>query len=195
MAGAERRSKLPTTVDEFFAWDGEEDGKKYELVDGRLRAMSPAAATHGVIQSNLAILIGNHIRSSGLPCIVVIEPPIVPKVQSRRNLRVPDLGVSCVKSADADLALADPMLLIEILSPSNQADTWNNVWAYTTIPSLREILIVESTRLAAKVLTRLDDATWPADTTSVSARGTMRLSSLDFEVPLREVYAGSRLAK
>jgi hypothetical protein len=36
---------------------------------------------------------------------------------------------------EEESALTDPVLLIEILSPSNQAETWANVWAYATIPS------------------------------------------------------------
>ena len=38
--------------------------------------------------------------------------------------------------APASRALADPVLLVEILSPSNQAESRANVWAYTTIPSV-----------------------------------------------------------
>jgi Uma2 family endonuclease len=46
--------------------------------------------------------------------------------------------------ADADPAfglLAEPIVVIEILSPSNANDTWGNVVLYTTIPSVREILV------------------------------------------------------
>ena len=35
-------------------------------------------------------------------------------------------------------SLADPLLLVEILSPSNEAKTRVNEWAYATIPSVRE---------------------------------------------------------
>jgi hypothetical protein len=34
--------------------------------------------------------------------------------------------------------LTCPVLLIEILSTSNQAETWANVWAYTSVPSVPE---------------------------------------------------------
>jgi hypothetical protein len=32
--------------------------------------------------------------------------------------------------------VADPVRLAEILSPGNEAETWRNVWAYTTIPTV-----------------------------------------------------------
>ena len=30
-----------------------------------------------------------------------------------------------------------PVLMVEILSPTNKTETWTNVWAYTTIPTVR----------------------------------------------------------
>jgi hypothetical protein len=36
-------------------------------------------------------------------------------------------------------ALPDPLALNEILSPSTAVDTWDDVWTYATIPSVREI--------------------------------------------------------
>ena len=53
---------------------------------------------------------------------------------------------------------SDPVLLVEILSPSNRAETWTNVWAYTTIPSVREILVLHSLRIRAELLRRDDTA-------------------------------------
>ncbi len=35
----------------------------------------------------------------------------------------------------------DPILAIEILSVSNRAETWSNVWTYCSIPSLLEIMV------------------------------------------------------
>ena len=57
----------------------------------------------------------------------------------------------------------DPVLLIEILSPSNEAQTRANIWAYTTIPSVREILAVHSTRIEAELLRRNPDGSWPEE--------------------------------
>jgi Uma2 family endonuclease len=45
--------------------------------------------------------------------------------------------------------VADPVLVIEIPSPSNEVETWANIWAYTTIPTVTEILIVSSTKIEA----------------------------------------------
>ena len=55
------------TVDEFLAWDGGGHQGKLELVDGLVRAMAPASATHAMIQGNL-ILIGNHLCRQNSLC-------------------------------------------------------------------------------------------------------------------------------
>ena len=51
------------------------------------------------------------------------------------------------------------MLLIEILSPSNQAETWRNVWAYLTMPMLKEILVIGTLPMGVDLLRRGDDGT------------------------------------
>jgi hypothetical protein len=48
---------------------------------------------------------------------------------SAHNVRVPDLGVTCSPLLFGQATLPEPVLLIEILSPSNQAKTWSNVRA------------------------------------------------------------------
>lgn len=88
--------------------------------------------------------------------------------------------------------LTDPVLLVEILSPSNQAETWANVWAYTTIPSVREILIVHSTAVRADLLRRDPDGNWPERALTVED-GTLDLRSIDFRIGLAALYQGTRL--
>jgi Uma2 family endonuclease len=194
MASA-RHKPLPTmTAEEFFAWPGDGSQRKFELVDGVIKAMSPAHPTHGIIQARLAYLLARHLSEARLSCVVVTEPPVVPRINASANVRVPDLGVSCAKKPDGEPHLADPVLLIEILSPSNQSHTWRNVWAYATIPSVSEILIVQSTKIEARVLRKLPDGTWPDAATDIAAGAALELSSVGLTLPLEDLYTGTRLA-
>jgi hypothetical protein len=84
--------------------------------------------------------------------------------------------------------------LIEIMSPGNAKNTWSNVWAYASIPSVREILILQSTRIEAEFLQSQPDGTWPADPELIRADGTLRLDSIDFSAPLSVAYAKTHLA-
>lgn len=126
--------KLPRamTVDEFIDWPGDGSGRTFQLVDGELRAISPGSATHATITANLARLIGNALVASGTGCRIATEPGVITRIRSHINLRVPDLGVTRTADAPGQQALTDPVALIEVLSPGNAANTWDNVWAYTT---------------------------------------------------------------
>jgi Uma2 family endonuclease len=180
------------TVAEFLDWPGDGSGRTFQLVDGELRPMSPGTPTHGTIQMTLGALILSALGASG-KCRVVCAPGVITAKHAHINMRVPDLGVTCAPDAPADRALPDPVVLIEILSPSDATDTWDNVWAYTTIPSVREIAVVHSTSVKAELLRRGPDGQWPAQPDQIDADGTLRLESIAFECPLRAVYAQTHL--
>jgi Uma2 family endonuclease len=182
------------TAADFLNWQGDGSGRKFQLVDGELRAMSPASVTRGRIQSKLDRLIGNWLEKAGAKCEVVTEPAVATRVRANINLRVPDLGVTCMPDAAGQQTLPDPILLIEILSPGNASATWENVWSYTTIPSVREIVIVYSTRVFAELLRRQAAGNWPEDPEEIGPEGTLRLDSIAFACPLHDVYAQTHLA-
>jgi Uma2 family endonuclease len=186
-------AKVPIrmTVAEFLKWDSQ-DGLRYELVDGEPRAMAPASTIHGFLQNELGRLIGNHLREQASGCEVVANPGIVPRLLSEHNVRIPDLAVTCAPLAPGQALLSDPVLVIEILSPSNQAKTWANVWAYTSIPSVREILVLRADRIAAELLRRSPQEEWP-DRPIAIAEGQLALESIGFRVALAELYARTGL--
>jgi Uma2 family endonuclease len=194
MTSARRRLPAQMTADEFMAWPGDGAGGRYQLIDGELRAMSPASTTHGTIQGELAGFIRDQLRGLGKRCRMVIEPAVAVRVRANINRRVPDIGVSCAADAPGQIELPDPILLVEIVSPGNKDDTWDNVWAYTSIPTVSEILVVQSTRVEAEVFRRQADGTWPAESEMVAADGTLVLTSIGLSVPLRDIYHSTYLA-
>jgi len=182
------------TLDEFLAWNsGDPTGSTWQLIDGEPMAMAPGSLAHGAIQGEIARLLGNHLLERRSPCYVVAEPGIVPRVRANQNYRVPDLGVTCVPPSQ-DLMMAEPVLLIEILSPSNEPETRANIWAYATIPSVREILIIRSTRIEAELLVRNPDGTWPSEPEIIGAGGTVTLASIDYAAPIAACYRTTALA-
>jgi hypothetical protein len=122
---------------------------------------APASLTHGALRSEIARLMGNHLRASGSRCRVITAPGVVPRVLAEHNMRLPDLAVTCTPPERDACALTDPGLIVDTLSPGNQGQTWSNVWAYISIPSVREILVVRSDEIAASLLRRETDGTWP----------------------------------
>jgi Uma2 family endonuclease len=186
--------KIPVrmTVAEFSAWKPPSP-QLWQLVDGEPQAMAPANRTHGAVQAELCSLVRNHLAERSSPCSVITTPGVIPRVQSETNVRVPDLAVTCSGYDAEESALANPVLLIEILSPSNQAETWANVWAYTTIPTVQEILVLKTAAIGAELLRRDQDGSWPKQPLAIEA-GELTLKSIGFSIPLAAAYRTTRLA-
>jgi Uma2 family endonuclease len=187
-------AKIPVrmTVAEFLVWDAG-DGRPWQLVDGEPQAMAPASRTHGAIQAELCRLIANHLSERSSLCSVLANPGVVPRVQAEHNVRIPDLAVICSEYESEEPVIADPVLIVEILSPSNEAETWANVWAYATIPSVREIVVLRTVSIGADLLRRRANGSWPR-TPEVIEAGDLVLESIGYQAPLTALYRTTRLA-
>jgi Uma2 family endonuclease len=189
------RAHVPArmTLTEFLSWDpADPSGCQWQLVDGEPVAMAPGSESHAALQGEIGRLIGNHLIERGGPCRLLSQPGIVPRVRSDRNFRIPGLAVTCAPPA-LGLMVPEPVLLIEILSPSNEAETRGNIWAYTTIPSVQEILAVHSTRIEAELLRRDADANWPEEPATLAATDTLTLTSIGFATNLAALYRTTAL--
>lgn len=187
---------LSLTVPEFLEWAASPaggEGAAWQLRDGAPELMAPAAEPHGAIQAELARLLGNHLADTGRRCRVVVEPGVIPRLRSERNMLVPDLGVTCAPPSSG-VALPEPLVLVEIVSPSNERATRANLWAFATIPSVAEIVSVWSVAVKAEILRRLPDGAWPERPEAVGEDGAVRLHSLGFEAPLRALYRTTALS-
>jgi hypothetical protein len=182
----------PMTVAAFLEWDAP-DGTRWQLVDGVPQAMAPANGTHAVIQAEVGALIRNHLAEHRPGCKALANPGVIPLKDSERNFRIPDIGVTCAPVRRGVVEIAEPLLLIEILSPGNAAQTWFNVWAYTSIPSVQEILVIRTASMGVQRLRRLPDGSWP-DVPHPIDRGEVELASVGFRVALAALYAGTWLA-
>lgn len=182
------------TVAEFLAWPGDGTGRIYELVDGQLRARDAASDTHGTIHACLVRLLANHVVMTRPDCRVVTAPGIQPKLRSDWNFRIPEIAVTCTPNRADVHKTPDPILIVEILSPSNAADTWSNVALFATLPSVAEILVVESEQVGAHLLQRGADGVWPENPQEIGHGGSLELASIGLTVALTEAYRGTHLA-
>jgi Uma2 family endonuclease len=182
------------TVAEFLTWDSDDPTvHTWQLIDGEPTAMAPASDNHGAFHAELSGRLWAHLTASGGRCRAVIEPGIVPRGRSDRNYRVPGIGITCAPPSDGQM-LPDPLVLIEILSPSNETETWANVWAYLSIPTVMEVLIVNGTRVEAELLRRNPDGTWPEVPERIGPADVLDLDSIGFTVPLAMLYRTTTLA-
>lgn len=189
-------TKLPPakmTVAEFLDWDSTGHTGKLELVEGQVRAMSPASGTHALVQARLAILIGSQLMARNSPCRVGTEAPISPRIHANDNVRAPDLAVTCAPVSDAKL-FPEPVLIVEVLSPSNQRETWESIRALASLPSLKEILVVDSERRWAEIFRREADGGWPVHGQArLEGDGVVELESIGVSFTLDDIYEGTHL--
>lgn len=188
--------KLPPmmTVNDFLDWEGDGTDTRYELVDGVLRAMAPTSGTHGVIHTNLIFELSGHLRANAPRCRVVTAPGIRPLVRADWNFRIPDVGVTCSAIQAGDRNISEPRLLIEVLSPSNAADTYENIRAYASLPSVEALIVVHSTRIEVEVLLKGEHNVWPANATILSTGADLVLPSIALTLPVTRLYEGTYLA-
>ena len=81
-------------------------------------------------------------------------------------------------------------MIVEILSPSNTADTRAAVVRYMTMPSVQEILVLHSMEVRAELWQRVPDARWMM----LAADDEVLLNSIGLSVRLGIFYrsAGTR---
>jgi Uma2 family endonuclease len=137
--------KTRMTVDEYLAWAEGRPGR-YELVDGTVFAMAPERAAHA--ETKLAIHMGlvAGIRARALPCHVLPDGMTV-RIDNATAYE-PDGLVYCgTELAPSALEVPNPVIVVEVLSPSSQhIDTTGKLAGYFSLPSVSHYLIVDPDR-------------------------------------------------
>src|SRR5436853_2679349 len=125
------------TLEEFLQWaDG--TATRWELIDGVPYAMAPPAVAHGRLRIRLGARIDAAL-SSRPPCFVQSEAGIV-RPDRRDTFYVADLAVSCTPAEAGQQITPEPVLIIEVLSPTTIAeDLQEKIPDYLKIPSVREV--------------------------------------------------------
>jgi Uma2 family endonuclease len=171
------------TLEEFLAFD---DGTEisYQLFEGRIVAMNPPLRGHGTLVGRLIRIIGNQLKP---PCEVIAEAGIIP-VNRRHSWYKADLIVTCTPGNYKDQFIAEPVLVVEVLSPTTSATDFNRKLPdYQQIPSMRDVLLVSSIERLIRHWRREGDG-WAEHRHRRSA--TVRLSGLPVAIAMSELYAG-----
>lgn len=134
---------------------------KHELVDGVMVAMSGGSPQHAALASSFARLLGNALE--GRPCRVFSSDLRV-HVVATGLVAYPDLSVVCgpLQVDDDDPhAIVNPVLLVEVLSPSTEAwDRGTKAAHYRRIEPLSEYVLVSQDHRRVEVVRRTAVGTW-----------------------------------
>ncbi|HYZ26835.1 MAG TPA: Uma2 family endonuclease [Geminicoccaceae bacterium] len=171
------------TLEEFLAFDDGTD-TSYQLFEGRIVAMNPPLRGHGTLVVRLAALISTQLKP---PCEAVAEAGIIP-VNRRHSWYKADLIVTCTPGNFKDQFIAEPVLVIEVLSPTTSATDFNRKLPdYQQIPSMQDVLLVSSMERLIRHWRR-DPNGWTEHRHRRSA--TVRLSGLPVALPMADLYDG-----
>ena len=174
------------TVDEFLRWEDGTD-TRYELVGGLVVAMAPPAPAHGILAVRLGGLIDAALRSRR-PCNAQSEAGIV-RPDRDDTCYVADLAVTCEPLTAADRLIRNPVLIVEVLSPSTAAfDRQTKIADYRRIPSVQEILLIDSASAFAEILRR-DGERWITEIVQ-GPSATLSLVAVPMTVAMAELYEG-----
>jgi Uma2 family endonuclease len=178
---AQAKHKLPT-LEEFLAWE-EQQETRHEFVDGALFMMSGGTEAHDVVR--LAIASTLRSKLAGGPCGARLDLKLVcPNGRSR----YPDVAVVCGPRDPKATRLIDPVVLIEVLSPSTRStDYLIKPTDYASVPSVTTYLIVDPDEPRIDILRRSGDRFEP-EPQAYGREAVVGLPEIGIELQLAELY-------
>jgi Uma2 family endonuclease len=176
---------------EFLVWDSGDD-RRYELVAGVPVAMAPPSQEHGILAVNMARHIAEALDSRP-PCTVRVEAGIAP-LDRTDTCHQADLAVTCTPPVRGQALVADPLVVVEVLSPSTEGrDRKVKLPDYRALPSVAEVVLIDSQRMYCEVHHRFDEGRWLVDLLR-QPEAVLQLESIGFAQPLAILYANVPLA-
>jgi Uma2 family endonuclease len=170
-------------VDQFLTWSDAREGK-WELHGGVPVAMSPEHARHGGVKAFAATALVNAIGRARAPCGVYVDSLMV-RIRSDQAFR-PDVLVVCPDPQPDVLAISNPVIVVEVLSPST-ADNDHGIKreGYFSLPSVAQYLILDPDRRFAVHHAR---GAGGAIVKRMRRDGRLRLNPLGLEFAIAELF-------
>ena len=186
------------TIDAFDAFlDAQRDDSLWELVAGRIVAMTNPTEEHEQIAGNIGAPLKLAMDAKG--CRAYQGGIRVQRSDDSRGLDKPrpDVVVRCGPSGGRNF-ITDPLVVVEVLSPSTiDVDRGEKLSFYKGLPTLRHIAFVYQDQMRVEHYRRtdlgsgLETLTQPGDTLSFEAVGfAIALERVYFGVDLITVRAG-----
>ena len=161
------------TSDEFIEWAmAQPEHLHYELAAGEIVAMAPERSAHALTKLHIARRLMEAIEAGNLRCQVYPDGMAVELDDA--TIYEPDALVRCGPPVPAEVVkLHDPIIVVEVLSPSSRArDTGAKLADYFRLPSVRHYLIARTEDRTIIHHRRADDGTI---TTAIVRNGPIRL--------------------
>ena len=174
------------TPQEYLAWERKQPFKN-EYHNGQIVAMSGASRVHNRITVDITVQLSNQLMEG--ECEVFASEMRV-RTSPTVSYFYPDVIVFCGEPRfedDAFDTLLNPMLVVEVLSPSTAAfDRGEKFEHYKQLASLQAYILVSQDRVQVEYYRR-QDTRWLHNTFQ-RLEDVPSLPSIECEVPLRAIY-------
>jgi len=179
----------PVSEDEYLRLEAQSP-IKHEYVNGEMFAMTGGTLRHNTIALNIAAALKSHLRDT--PCRAFVNDVQV-RIEKTHSYYYTDLLVSCVRGAQtmdlSAMTVDDPVLVIEVLSPSTEAtDRREKLLAYRTVSSVSEYVLISQDEARVEIHRRRGDIGW--EKIEYSGPEIVELASVDLRIAMREIYEG-----
>ena len=162
---------------------------KHEYDDGVITAMAGASKEHVSINVNLTVELGQQLKGS--PCRIY-SSDMRAKVPNSNSYRYPDLAIACDPQFEDEVfdTLTNPVVLVEIASPSTQALDRSTKWnQYRTLPTLQDYVLISPSRVEVEHRHRAPDGENWFVRVLESLEDALVLDAVSCRVVLADIYA------
>jgi len=179
--------QLPMHMDKpsFIAWLQGREGR-YELAGGRVLMMVNATRAHGMIVSNLVVLLRSQLDAKAWTVIADFGLDAGP-----RTLRFPDVVVDRAGGKSADYVATAPALLVEVLSPSTaRFDLGDKASEFLRVPTLAAYLVFAQDERKAWVWIRKAENFPSGPNVIDDENAIVQVPALSLNLPFSAIYSG-----
>jgi Uma2 family endonuclease len=185
MARAAPQEDWPRTVAEFKAWHARQP-QRWEFIDGWPRLMAPASMTHSIIKNNAGFALRQALADRA--CTALVDGP---QIVTDEISAIPDVVVTCVPIDLTTPVVAEPVIIVEVMSPASEADDTGRKWlSYQKVPSLKHYLVLAQDRCLVQIHSRAGDL-WRERFVSA---GTIEFDDPPLRLDVAALYAQTELA-
>ncbi|MFB2970019.1 Uma2 family endonuclease [Aerosakkonema sp. BLCC-F183] len=177
------------TREEYLALE-ETAEYKSEYHDGEIVPMTGGTTNHNKIAGNLFAHLKFALRGRNYELFIADVRLWVPRY---RKYFYPDLMIiqaEPVYEGAGTTTVTNPSLIVEVLSNSTRSyDKGDKFDYYRSIPEFREYILIDQYKFHIEQLVKTSEGKWLL-TYYESADGVLALDSVDFQIPLSDIYEG-----
>jgi Uma2 family endonuclease len=164
--------------------------EKHEYFDGQIHAMAGASYNHNFIVGNLLGEIKSFLKGkscNAFPSDLRVTTPLF------SSYMYPDVSIVCGQAEfqpDSFDTLVNPSVIFEVMSPSTmKLDFGKKLLRYLQIPSIEEIIFVDSSEYYVRIISKEKDATFRiADFSDIDS--AIFINAISMELSMKDIYYG-----